>query len=50
MPRPAPLGAAVGALGTGGAALATGLSGRGQARTQLRAEHVRLLREPRRAA
>ncbi|MFD1828558.1 hypothetical protein ACFSJS_02620 [Streptomyces desertarenae] len=44
------LGAAVGALGTGGAALATGLLGRGQARTQLRAEHVRLLREPRRSA
>jgi hypothetical protein len=44
------LGAAVGALGTGGAALLTGLLGRGQARTQLRAEHVRLLREPRRSA
>jgi hypothetical protein len=44
------LGAAVGALGTGGAAVVTGLLGRGQARTQLRAEHVRLLREPRRAA
>ncbi|MDN3026433.1 hypothetical protein [Streptomyces sp. S.PB5] len=44
------LGAAVGALGTGGAAAVTGLLGRGQARTQLRAEHVRLLREPRRSA
>ncbi|MFJ2241159.1 hypothetical protein [Streptomyces sp. NPDC087859] len=44
------LSAAVGALGTGGAALATGLLGRGQARTQLGAEHVRLLREPQRAA
>ena len=44
------LGAAVGALGTGGAALVTGFLGRGQARMQLRAEHARLLREPRRSA
>lgn len=44
------LGAAVGALGTGGAAVVTGLLGRGQARTQLRAEHARLLRESRRSA
>ena len=44
------LGAAVGALGTGGATLVTGFLGRGQARMQLRAEHARLLREPRRSA
>ncbi|QIJ61192.1 hypothetical protein [Streptomyces sp. JB150] len=44
------LGAIVGALGTGGAAFVTGSLGRGQARMQLRAEHVRLLREPRRSA
>ncbi|MFJ3671536.1 hypothetical protein ACIPSE_34245 [Streptomyces sp. NPDC090106] len=44
------LGAAVGALGTGCAAVVTGFLGRGQVRTQLRAEHLRLLREPRRAA
>ncbi|WP_143144993.1 hypothetical protein [Streptomyces humi] len=44
------LGAAVGALGTGGAALVSGVLGRGQARMQLRAEHARLLREPRRSA
>jgi len=44
------LGAAVGALGTGGATIVTGLLGRAQARMQLKAEHVRILREPRRAA
>lgn len=44
------LGATVGALGTGGAAFVTGSLGRRQARMQLRAEHVRLLREPRRSA
>ncbi|MFF5001532.1 hypothetical protein ACFY3G_01780 [Streptomyces phaeochromogenes] len=44
------LGAAVGTLGTSGAALVTGFLGRGQARMQLRAEHARLLREPRRSA
>lgn len=44
------LGAAVGALGTGGAAVVSGFLGRGQARMQLRAEHARLLREPRRSA
>lgn len=44
------LGAAVGTLGTGGAAVVTGLLGRSQARMQLQAEHARLLREPRRSA
>lgn len=44
------LGAAVGTLGTGAAALVTGLLGRGQTRMQLRAEHARLLRELRRSA
>ncbi|QHC22814.1 hypothetical protein [Streptomyces sp. GS7] len=44
------LGAGVGALGTGGGAIVTGILGRAQARMQLRAEHVRVLREPRRAA
>ncbi|MGA5506211.1 hypothetical protein [Streptomyces umbrinus] len=44
------LGAAIGSLGTGAAALVTGLLGRGQTRMQLRAEHARLLREPRRSA
>ncbi|MEU9329495.1 hypothetical protein AB0D91_37840 [Streptomyces canus] len=41
------LGAAVGAVGTGGAAIATALLNRSQARLQLRAEHVRLLRQTR---
>ena len=39
-----------GALGTGSAAVVSGFLGRGQARMQLRAEHARLLREPRRSA
>lgn len=44
------LGAAVGAIGTGGAGIGAALLGRSQARSQLKAEHARSLREPRRAA
>ncbi|MFG2469188.1 hypothetical protein ACGFXB_27540 [Streptomyces canus] len=44
------LGATVGAIGTGGAALATSLLNRSQARLQLLVEHERFLREPRRDA
>ncbi|WP_411090056.1 hypothetical protein [Streptomyces sp. 061-3] len=43
------LGATVGALGTGGAGIITALFSRSQARLQIRAEHARLLREPRKA-
>lgn len=42
------LGAIVGAIGSSGAAITTSILGRGQARMQMRAEHVRMLREPRR--
>ncbi|MFB9632159.1 hypothetical protein ACFFR9_00800 [Streptomyces spiralis] len=41
------LGAAVGAVGTGGAGIVAALLARSQSRTQLQAEHVRLIREPR---
>ncbi|MER5978681.1 hypothetical protein ABT142_19540 [Streptomyces sp. NPDC001857] len=44
------LGATVGALGTGAASLTAALLGRSQARMQVRAEHQRALREPRKAA
>ncbi|MFI1253307.1 hypothetical protein ACH4U6_05785 [Streptomyces netropsis] len=41
------LGAAVGAIGTGGAGVAAALIGRSQSRQQIQAESLRLLREPR---
>ncbi|MET9912939.1 hypothetical protein ABZZ74_40245 [Streptomyces sp. NPDC006476] len=44
------LGAAVGAAGTVAAGLVSGWASRSTTRLQLRAEHVRLLREPRRSA
>ncbi|WP_435228263.1 hypothetical protein [Streptomyces sp. Tue6028] len=44
------LGAAVGAIGTGGAGIGAALLARSQARSQLKAEHARSLREPRRVA
>ncbi|MBF6046369.1 hypothetical protein GO001_14230 [Streptomyces sp. NRRL B-1677] len=44
------LGATVGAIGTGGAGITAALLARHQARAQLRAEHARIIREPRRAA
>jgi hypothetical protein len=40
----------VGAVGTGGAAITAALLARSQARVQIRAEHQRALREPRRSA
>ncbi|GAA4991787.1 hypothetical protein [Streptomyces hyderabadensis] len=43
------LGAAVGAVGTGGAGVIAALLARSQARSQILAEHVRLIREPRKA-
>ncbi|MFI8940468.1 hypothetical protein [Streptomyces syringium] len=43
------LGAAVGAIGTGGAGVAAALIGRSQSRQQIQAESLRLLREPRKA-
>ncbi|MEU8032616.1 hypothetical protein AB0C13_28935 [Streptomyces sp. NPDC049099] len=43
------LGAAVGAAGTGGAGVIAALLARSQARSQILAEHVRLIREPRKA-
>ncbi|MBJ6639885.1 hypothetical protein H4K36_22155 [Streptomyces sp. DHE7-1] len=43
------LGAAVGAIGTGGAGVVAALLARSQSRTQLQAEHLRLIREPRKA-
>lgn len=43
------LGAAVGAIGTGGAGAIAALSSRSQARLQLRAEHTRMVREPRKS-
>ncbi|MFF7935581.1 hypothetical protein [Streptomyces sp. NPDC007940] len=44
------LGATVGAVGTGGAGIVAALLARSQARSQLHAEHARIIREPRRAA
>ncbi|GGN67111.1 hypothetical protein GCM10011579_039250 [Streptomyces albiflavescens] len=44
------LGAAVGAIGTGGAGIGGALLARSQARSQLQAEHARIIREPRKAA
>ncbi|MFJ7293595.1 hypothetical protein [Streptomyces collinus] len=44
------LGAAVGALGTGGAAITAAVITKSQARLQLRAEYARSLREPRKVA
>ncbi|WP_158691067.1 hypothetical protein [Streptomyces sp. 351MFTsu5.1] len=44
------LGAAVGAIGTGGAGIGAALLARSQARSQLQAEHARILREPRKVA
>ncbi|MFH8657250.1 hypothetical protein [Streptomyces afghaniensis] len=44
------LGATVGAAGTGGAGVIAAFLARSQARSQMRAEHVRLTREPRKAA
>ncbi|MFB7713611.1 hypothetical protein [Streptomyces sp. NPDC056105] len=44
------LGAAVGAIGTGSAAIATALLGRSQTRLQVQAEHHRILRDARRVA
>ncbi|MER5549456.1 hypothetical protein ABT072_45430 [Streptomyces sp. NPDC002589] len=44
------LGAAVGALGTGSAAIGAAVLARSQARAQLAAEHARIIREPRKAA
>ncbi|WP_139131654.1 hypothetical protein [Streptomyces sp. WMMB 714] len=44
------VGAAVGAAGTAAAGAIAALSSRAQARLQLRAEHVRLIREPRKQA
>jgi hypothetical protein len=44
------LGAAVGAIGTGGAGIGAALLARSQARSQLQAEHTRIIREPRKAA
>ncbi|MFF3879406.1 hypothetical protein [Streptomyces sp. NPDC001978] len=44
------LGATVGAVGTGGAAVVAALFARSQVRMQLRAEHQRSLRDPRKAA
>ncbi|MYW47917.1 hypothetical protein [Streptomyces sp. SID161] len=44
------LGATVGAAGTGGAGIVAALLARSQARSQLQAEHARIIREPRRAA
>ncbi|MEY9994237.1 hypothetical protein ABIE67_006269 [Streptomyces sp. V4I8] len=41
------LGAAVGAIGTGGAGITAALLARSQTKLQLRAEHVRMIREPR---
>ncbi|MFF9806520.1 hypothetical protein ACF1G5_15530 [Streptomyces coeruleorubidus] len=44
------LGAAVGAVGTGGAGIVAALLTRSQARSQLKAEYARFIREPRKAA
>ncbi|MEU3333755.1 hypothetical protein [Streptomyces sp. NPDC006668] len=44
------LGATVGALGTGGAAVVAAMFARSQLRMQIRAEHRRSLRDPRKAA
>jgi hypothetical protein len=44
------LGAAVGAIGTGGAAVVAAMFARSQVRMQIRAEHRRSLRDPRKAA
>ncbi|MGW3570293.1 hypothetical protein ACWDSL_41605 [Streptomyces sp. NPDC000941] len=44
------LGAVVGAAGTGGAAIIAALLARSQARLQVQADYVRMLREPRKAA
>lgn len=43
------LGAAVGALGTTGAGITVALINRSQTKLQLRAEHARIIREPRKA-
>ncbi|MFB6962239.1 hypothetical protein ACFCYB_35995 [Streptomyces sp. NPDC056309] len=44
------LGAAVGAVGTGGAAVIAAILARSQARIQMQADYVRMLREPRKAS
>jgi hypothetical protein len=44
------LGATVGAVGTGGVGLIAALLTRSQHRTQIRAEHLRLIREPRKGS
>ncbi|WP_146207027.1 hypothetical protein [Streptomyces tirandamycinicus] len=44
------LGATVGAMGTGGAAVTAALLARSQVRIQVRAEHQRALRDPRKSA
>ncbi|MFD0213445.1 hypothetical protein ACFVH9_31210 [Streptomyces hirsutus] len=44
------LGATVGAIGTGGAAVVAAMLARSQVRMQIRAEHRRSLRDPRKAA
>jgi hypothetical protein len=44
------LGAAVGALGTGGAGIVAALLAKSQVRMQIQAEHARMIREPRKQA